>query len=73
MFGRTLEAIVRGRGSAQAVKALERNLAAALEVMATEGALSTDLAEWAKELRLARTPEVTMNWSMMSLSRRLAA
>jgi len=54
MFGRTLEAIVRNKGSEQAVKALERKLAAALEVMATEGVLSKDLAEWAKELRLAR-------------------
>lgn len=54
MFGRTLEAIVRNRGSDQAVKALERRLADGLEVMAAESELSKDLASWAKELRLAR-------------------
>jgi hypothetical protein len=54
MFGRTLEAIVRDKGSEAAVKALERRLADGLAVMATEGRLSQDLAEWAKEVRLGR-------------------
>jgi hypothetical protein len=55
MFRRTLEAIVRGRGSQAAVTKLddERSLAAALGVMASERALDASLSEWAKELRLA--------------------
>jgi hypothetical protein len=54
MFGRTLEAIVRDKGSEAAQKAMKKALADGLEVMAAEGALSKDLASWAKELRLAR-------------------
>lgn len=53
MFRRTLEAVVRASGSATAVRTLEdRNLAAALAVMATEHTLDPSLAQWAKELRL---------------------
>jgi hypothetical protein len=54
MFGRTLEAILRDKGSEAAKKAMEKRLADGLEVMASEGELSKDLASWAKELRLAR-------------------
>ena len=54
MFGRTLEAIVRDKGSPAAQKAMEKRLADGLEVMASEGELSKDLASWAKEVRLAR-------------------
>jgi Domain of unknown function (DUF4145) len=54
MFGRTLEAIVHDKGGEKAVKALDRNLAAALDVMVAERRLSQDLAEWAKEVRLGR-------------------
>lgn len=54
MFGRTLEAIIRDRGSATAIKAIEGRLADGLDVMAAEGELTKDLAQWAKELRLAR-------------------
>lgn len=54
MFGRTLEAIVRDKGSEAAQRAMEKRLVDGLEVMASEGELSKDLASWAKELRLAR-------------------
>ncbi len=55
MFGRTLEAIVRDKGSQVAVTAMEKNnLATGLKVMADEHAITPDLAEWAKEIRLAR-------------------
>jgi uncharacterized protein DUF4145 len=54
MFGRTLEAIVHDRGGEKAVKALDKNLAAALDVMRVEGQLNQALAEWAKEVRLGR-------------------
>jgi hypothetical protein len=54
MFGRTLEAIVRDKGSERAVAALTDSLAAALDVMAAEHQLTPGLAGWAKEVRLAR-------------------
>jgi hypothetical protein len=53
MFRRTLEAIVRDKGSQAAVAALTTNLATALKVMADEHTITPDLAEWAKEIRLA--------------------
>jgi hypothetical protein len=54
MFRRTLEAVVRDRGSEAAAKKLDdESLAAGLGVMADEGTLDRSLAEWAKELRLA--------------------
>jgi hypothetical protein len=53
MFRRTLEAVVRTSGSTAAVTTLDdRNLAAALGVMAAEHTLDPSLAQWAKELRL---------------------
>jgi hypothetical protein len=53
MFRRTLEAVVRASGSAAAVTTLdERNLAAALTVMAEEHTLDPSLAQWASALRL---------------------
>lgn len=53
MFRRTLEAVVRTSGSAAVVTTLDdRNLAAALGVMAAEHILDPSLAQWAKELRL---------------------
>lgn len=52
MFRVTLEALVADRGSDNARVAAERNLASALEVMATEGALDRSLAEWAREIRV---------------------
>jgi hypothetical protein len=53
MFRRTLEAVVRSSGSANAVETLDKkNLAAALSVMAAEHTLDPALAQWAKELRL---------------------
>jgi uncharacterized protein DUF4145 len=54
MFGRTLEAIVRDKGSEAAVTAMKKNLAAGPQVMADEHTITADLAEWAKEIRLAR-------------------
>ena len=54
MFGRTLEAIVRDKGSERAVAALKDSLAAALDVMAAEHQLTPGLAAWTKEVRLAR-------------------
>ncbi len=54
MFRRTVEAIVRENGSVAAVEAMEKkNLAAGLKVMATEHTITADLAEWAREIRLA--------------------
>lgn len=54
MFRRTLEAIVREKGSSAAVTAMEKkNLAAGLQVMADEHTTTADLSEWAKEIRLA--------------------
>jgi len=54
MFRRTLEAIVRDKGSAAAVAAMEKkDLASGLQVMANEHTITGDLAEWAKEIRLA--------------------
>lgn len=56
MFRRTLEAIVHDRGGANAIAALagpNGKLYKALEVMASEHKITPDLAEWAKELRLA--------------------
>jgi Domain of unknown function (DUF4145) len=54
MFRRTLEAVVRDKGSAIAVKAMEDGvLADGLRVMAAEHSITPALAEWAKELRLA--------------------
>jgi hypothetical protein len=53
MFRRTLEAIVRDKGSAAAVKAMEdKNLASGLRVMSNEHTLTPDLAEWAEKLKL---------------------
>jgi hypothetical protein len=54
MFRRTLEAVVRDKGSAEADKRLnDVNLASALATMAEEGSLDRSLAEWAAELRTA--------------------
>jgi hypothetical protein len=56
MFRRSLEAVVRDRGSAAAVTATEGPrgaLYAALKVMADEHTLDPSLASWAKEIRLA--------------------
>lgn len=54
MFRRTLEAVVRDKGSQAAVAAMEqKNLFNGLKVMAEEHTLTPDLAEWAKEIRLA--------------------
>jgi hypothetical protein len=53
MFRRTLEAVVRASGSVAAVKTLEeKNLSAALKVLAAEHILDPSLAQWAAELRL---------------------
>lgn len=54
MFRRTLEAIVREKGSAAAVAAIDKkNVASGLQVMADENTVTADLAEWAREIRLA--------------------
>jgi len=53
MFRRSLEAVVKNRGSAAARKALEGSLYDGLKVMADEHALDPSLASWAKEIRLA--------------------
>jgi hypothetical protein len=53
MFRRTLEAIVTDKGSAAAKKAIEKDLATGLKVMADEGTLDASIASWAKEVRLA--------------------
>lgn len=50
MFRRTLEAIVRNKGSAAAQAA--GTLAKGLKQMATDGALSGDVATWAEEIRV---------------------
>jgi hypothetical protein len=52
MFRRTLEAIVKISGSPAAQTAAKQNLASGLTVMADEGALDRNLAEWAKEIRV---------------------
>jgi len=55
MFRRSLEAVVRDRGSAAAVAVMEGprgSLYAALKVMADEHTLDATLASWAKEIRL---------------------
>jgi len=56
MFRRSLEAVVRERGSAAPVKAMEDprgSLYAGLKAMADEHTLDATLAGWAKEIRLA--------------------
>ena len=52
MFRGTLEAVVRDRGSDAAKKAAARNLASALRVMAEDGGLHPQLADWAEEIKL---------------------
>jgi hypothetical protein len=52
MLRRTVEGLVRDRGGDAAQQALDRNLAAALRVMADEHTLDANLADWAKEIRL---------------------
>lgn len=52
MLRRTLEGVVHDKGSENARKALEKNLAAALGVMAEEGTLDKSLSEWAAEIRV---------------------
>jgi hypothetical protein len=52
MFRRTLEGIVKKKGSDDAQAAATKNLAAGLRVMADEGVLDKSLAEWAKEIRI---------------------
>jgi hypothetical protein len=52
MLRRTLETVVHDKGSEAAQKALERNLAKALEIMADEHVLTAALAELATEIRL---------------------
>jgi hypothetical protein len=56
MFRRSLEAVVRDKGSAAAVKAMDDpngSLYAGLKVMADEHTIDATLASWAKEIRLA--------------------
>jgi hypothetical protein len=52
MLRRTVEALVRDRGSETAQKALQVNLAKALRLMADEHTLDKNLAEWADEIRV---------------------
>jgi uncharacterized protein DUF4145 len=52
MLRRTVEGIVMESGSTEAQKALGRNLAAGLRVMADEHGLDANLAQWAAEVRL---------------------
>lgn len=53
LLRRTVEGVVRERGSAAAVKALDdKSLAAGLKIMAEEGALDGSLSDWATEIRL---------------------
>lgn len=55
MFRRCLEGIVREKGSALAIQALDnprQGLGGALTVMANEGTLDPNLSQWAKEVRL---------------------
>jgi hypothetical protein len=53
MFRRTLEAIVKTSGSPAAQAAAnQKNLASGLTVMADEGALDRNLADWANEIRV---------------------
>lgn len=52
MYRRTIEGIVRDKGSAKAVAQLEnRDLPGALKIMANEHDLDPTLAEWAEEVR----------------------
>jgi hypothetical protein len=53
MFRRTLEAIVVDKGSDAAKKALDKDLASGLQMMADEHVLDASLAGLAKEIRLA--------------------
>ncbi len=52
MLRRTVEALVVDRGGESAQKALDTNLAKALQVMADEHTLDATLAGWAHEIRL---------------------
>jgi len=53
MFRRSIEAVIRDKGSAATIKKLDDvTLAAALREMADEKSLDPTLADWAKELRL---------------------
>lgn len=52
MLRRTVEGIVKDRGSEAAHEALKRNLASGLGVMADDHTLDANLADWAKEIRL---------------------
>jgi hypothetical protein len=52
MFRRTVEALVRDRGSESARAALDVNLSKGLRVMADEHVLDVNLAIWAEEIRL---------------------
>jgi hypothetical protein len=52
MFRRTLEALVADRGTEEAKRRLNRNLASAREAMADERTLDGSLAEWAHEIRV---------------------
>jgi hypothetical protein len=52
MYRRTIEGIVRDKGSAKAIGQLEnRDLPGALKIMANESDLDPTLAEWADEVR----------------------
>jgi hypothetical protein len=52
MYRRTIEGIVRDKGSAKAVAQLEnRDLPGTLKIMAKEHDLDPTLAEWAEEVR----------------------
>jgi hypothetical protein len=52
MFRRTIEGIVRDKGSAKAVEQLDsKDLPGALKIMANEHDLDATLAEWADEVR----------------------
>jgi len=53
MLRRTVEGLVKERGSAAAQGALKRNLAEGLRTMADEHALDRNLADWATEIRLS--------------------
>jgi Domain of unknown function (DUF4145) len=52
MYRRTVEGIVRDRGSQKAIKQLASgDLAGALKIMAKEHTLQETLAEWAEDIR----------------------
>ncbi|MEJ7784318.1 MAG: DUF4145 domain-containing protein [Solirubrobacteraceae bacterium] len=53
MLRRTVEGLVKDRGTPGAQEAVKRNLAAGLQVMADEHILDANLAGWATEIRLA--------------------